>query len=77
MLQQLNMLIIKWLLIDQHLLMVEPKTKGNWNLERYQFVDGAKLTKPMGKPFTFGVVILKDEFVAKRIGDLQRAVPTF
>ena len=29
-------------------LMVEPKTKGNWNLERYQFVDGAKLTKPMG-----------------------------
>lgn len=53
------------------------KQKGNWNLERYQFVDGAKLTKPMGKPFTFGVVILKDEFVAKRIGDLQRAVPIF
>ena len=51
--------------------------KQKWNLERYQFVDGAKLTKPMGKPFTFGVVILKDEFVAKRIGDLQRAVPTF
>ncbi|KAL6450227.1 ago2 Protein argonaute-2 [Candida maltosa Xu316] len=49
------------------------KKKGNWNLEKFKFVEAAK----RARPFKFGVAILKNNQVASKLGDLQKAVPAF
>ncbi|KAG5418837.1 TFC3 [Candida metapsilosis] len=45
------------------------KTKGNWNLESAQFVEAPK-TKSI---YTFGVFILKNQFLARKKDDLAEA----
>ena len=57
--------------------MVEPKNKRGIGILKDINLLMEQNSLNQWKPFTFGVVILKDEFVAKRIGDLQRAVPIF